>query len=195
MSNATGLISLADLASMDTDDIQAIETRVHQAGVYDCRIESAKSGGGEWDEANNRQNAFTVSYIYEVLHATLIDKAVDANAKVGRKIRESFRIWPADIGEGIGLIKGRHQKAGLQNSGMPMGGDGKAVGWLDAAVGGIVSLQVRTGIIKATGQQTNFFDWLKPDSATQGTAEELPPEELGVDLSGGASTTAAEPVA
>jgi hypothetical protein len=153
-------LSLAQLAEMNTDDIQTLTSRVYPAGLYHVR---GKAVSGK-ERESNKENAppmFIFSFAHEILDFRPTDKKVDPESMINRDLRESYTIWPADILEGIGLLKGRYTKAGIQCTGLPMGGvEGQEPGWLDLMVNADYWVKVST-FTRQDKELGNRFDWLK----------------------------------
>lgn len=154
----TGFLSLAQLAGADTSDITALTSRVPPAGVWRVRGESVKLAEGEGRDG--KANPFRIGYIYLVMHGQATDPDYDNEKMVDRKVRESVTLWPEDVEEGIGLTKGRFQKAGI-NCVEPkhMGGiESMAPGWLDNFVASEFNLRIRHG--SRNGETVAYYDWL-----------------------------------
>lgn len=158
---AEEFLSLFALAEANLDDVKAITTRTYPSGTYVVngkKVEGSESPPKEEGQAPLIRFAFE----HEVLKFTPIDKKVDPESMVGRDLKESYTIWPRDLMENLGLLKGRYQKAGLPNSGMVVGGvPGKEPGWLDTMVNATYVVKVTTRPDKTTGEPRNYFDWQK----------------------------------
>lgn len=164
----TGFLSLAALAGMDTDSIATLTSRVPTAGLWIVR--GKKVAGSEGEPKDGKPPLIRFNYHYEVMGGKATDPAFDNDKMVGRTITESVTLWPNDLATGIGLLKGRYQKAGLPNSGMPMGGvEGKQPGWMDTVVGAEFVLQIRNYL--KDGETRASFDW-KPAAVAAEEAEE-----------------------
>ncbi len=158
LESTTGFLSLAELASLNTDDVATLLSRVAQPGIY---IVVGKAVKGAQSEAEGKAPLLRFNYQYEVESAKLVDKKIDPETLVGRVLTESYTLWSNQIQELLGLLKGRYQKIGLPNSGMPLGGvEGMEPGWLDTFVGHRFTLRVRTFISK--GETRAAFDWVGP---------------------------------
>lgn len=153
-------ISLAQLAAMDTDDVQTLTSRAAPAGVFHIKC-SFKGGKESESTEEGKPNLIRFGYAYEVLMAKPTSKEVTAESCIGRTYNESYTLWPSDLLGMIGLLKGRHQKVGLPNSGIMGGLEGAEPGWMDTSDEAEFDIQIRTGI--KDGEVRNFFDWLKPD--------------------------------
>lgn len=155
----TGFFSLAQLAQMNTDDVQTLLSRVPNAGIY---LVVGKSVAGKQSEpVDGKPPLIRYGYQYEVISATPTDKNVDPETLAGKVMTESYTLWPDQLGELIGLLKGRYQKVGLPNSGMALGGvEGMEPGWLDGIVGHQFYLRVRTAPVK--GETRAFYDYMVP---------------------------------
>jgi hypothetical protein len=158
---STGFISLQDLAGMNTDDIKALASRVAAPGIFRVRGLTVNMKQGEPSD-DGKPGIFNLTYNFEILSAQPTDKSVDPENLVGKKINERFAIFPQDLVEGIGLLKGKYQKVGLPFSGMPMGGlEGAEPGWVDTVVNAEFDVRIRNAPGK-DGQLRAFFDWLPP---------------------------------
>lgn len=154
----TGFLSLAELASMDTDAIQTLTSRVFPAGVFD--VIGVTVEGKQGEPQDDRPPLTRFNFRYKVVGGTPVDKDVDVETLIGRELSESYTLWPDQMKELIGLLKGRYQKVGLQNSNMPLGGvPGAEPGWLDGFVAHEFQLRVRTYISK--GETRQAFDWME----------------------------------
>lgn len=151
----TGFLSLAALAGANTDEIQALTSRVPPAGIWRVRGEAVKLSEGEGKDG--KPNPFRIGYKYLVLHGKATDPNFDNEKMVDRKLQESVTLWPDDIDTGIGLTKGRYQKAGLPNVGNLGGVEGMEPGWLDNFVGAEFDLRIRHG--QRNGDTVAYYDW------------------------------------
>lgn len=166
---STGFISLADLASMDTDEIKTLTSRVPAPGVF--RVKGASVLGKQGDPTDDgKPGLYRFTFGLEIMGGKPVDKNLDIETLIGKKLNQMYTIWPADLIEGIGLLKGMYQKIGLPNSGMPMGGvEGQEPGWLDGITGAEFDVRIRNGTVK--GETRAFYDWLPPakeEAATEG---------------------------
>jgi hypothetical protein len=153
-------LSLAQLAAMNTDDVQTLTSRAAPAGVF--RVKCEFKGGKESEPTEDgRAPLIRFNYAYEVLMAKPTSKDVTPESCIGRKYNESYTLWPSDLVGMIGLLKGRHQKVGLPNSGIMGGMEGAEPGWMDSADEAEFDIQIRTGL--KDGEVRNYWDWLKPD--------------------------------
>lgn len=159
MSN-TGL-SLADLASLNTDEIATLTSRLPEAGIFVVRGVGVKAAESNTDP--EKPPLFRFGFESEILAAELLDKDKDPEKFVGRKLNESYTLWPDSITEAIGLLKGRYQMVFLPNTGMMGGVEGQAPGWLDGIVGHIFRIRVRR-YTTARGEQAGY-DWLPTEEA------------------------------
>lgn len=168
LESETGFLSLAELASLNTDDVTTLLSRVAQPGMY---VVLGKSVKGAQSESEGKAPLLRYGFAYEVESAELVDKKIDSETVVGRTLTESYTLWSNQIQELLGLLKGRYQKVGLPNSGMPLGGvEGAEPGWLDTFVGHRFVLRVRTFISK--GESRAAFDWVGPVENTADEADD-----------------------
>ena len=154
----TGFLSLAALAGADTSEITALTSRVPPAGVWRVRGEAVKLSEGEGRDG--KANPFRIGYNYLVMFGKATDPDFDNEKMVDRKLRESVTLWPDDIEEGIGLTKGRYQKAGIScTEPKHLGGiESMEPGWLDNMVGSEFNLRIRHG--QRNGETVAYYDWL-----------------------------------
>lgn len=150
--------SLMDLASFNTDEVSVVLSRLPPVGVYTVKGlgVSAKMSEPKDDKPGLPRYAFDL----ETLEAKLAKKDVDAATLVGRKLKQSYTLWPNDMQNGIGLLKGMYQKVGLPNTGTMGGVEGANPGWLDNMVGHI--FQIRVFHFNSNGQEQVGFDWIAP---------------------------------
>lgn len=164
----SGFLSLADLAQADVSDVSVLLSRNPGAGVY--RVRCTGVAGKEVPSKEPAKPAhFAFSYNFEVISARLVDKKADPETLVGKKMTQQYRIFqngPNDLAEGIGLLKGNYQKAGLPNSGAMGGLEGVDPGWVDGAVNHEFDIRVRT--YQNNGQEQVAFDWLTPEQSKAG---------------------------
>lgn len=171
-------LSLADMAEMETDDIQAIQTILFPIGLYGVKVTAANLGvntpqAGELDDKGDpKLPLYYVNYRFEVLVAKPTDPAVESEPLVGRSISERHVFWPNEFSERIGLLKGRYEKVGFSNAGKMGGVEGAEPGWLDSAVDQMLWIKVTHGKPKADGSQPAYYDWLHADSQDESDGEE-----------------------
>lgn len=154
-----GFMSLAELAAMQTDEIQTLTSRNPDAGIYIVKgtgVTASQSDPRTPEEAP----LFSFGFEAEILQADLVDKAKDVERLVGRKLRERYTLWPTDFREAIGLLKGRYQIVGLPNVGALGGVEGQNPGWLDGMINHIFKLRVRA-FTDSKGVERVGFDWMK----------------------------------
>ncbi len=157
----TGFISLAEMALMSTDDIKTLTSRVSPAGLFRVKGLSVSMKQAE-PRDDGKAAPFNISYSLGIIGGKPIDKALDIETLLGKKINYRYTIWPEDFVELVGLLKGNYQKVGLPNSGMAFGGvEGQEPGWVDTVVNHEFDIRCRTYTDK-TGETRNAFDWLPP---------------------------------
>ena len=167
--------SLADLGNTETDEIKAIESLLFTPGLYDVKIVSMALGQlpakeGLDDKGNPYAPLFYVDEKYEVLEAEPLDKAIDAESLQGRTITNRTTFWArsmAEFQEQIGLLKGRFQKAGLDNSGKIGGVEGGEPGWLDNAADEVIKIKVTHSKPNDEGVQYQRITWQKKTGGFQ----------------------------
>lgn len=167
--------SLADLGNTETDEIKAIESLLFTPGLYDVKIVSMALGQlpakeGLDDKGNPYAPLFYVDEKYEVLEAEPLDKSIDAESLQGRTITNRTTFWArsmAEFQEQIGLLKGRFQKAGLDNSGKIGGVEGGEPGWLDNAADEVIKIKVTHSKPNDEGVQYQRITWQKKTGGFQ----------------------------
>lgn len=165
--NVTGIFSLADLANMDTSSIKELTNLVPAAGVYQMRGLEVR-GGESQNEDTSKPKLFFFNFVSEVLAAKLIDKTVDSEAVVGRRLTDSFTLWPNQFQDMVGLLKGRYKTIGLPNNGPRIGGvEGQEPGWLDGWVAHEYGVKVSHYTDKG-GNTRARFTYMKPAAAVEG---------------------------
>ena len=166
-----GFLSLADLASMNTDEVSELMSRLPAQGMYTVQGLEIKATASEPKE-EGQAPIFNFGFQLEILEARLHSKDEAAQERlVGKKLFDRKAIFARDrdsLLEGIGLIKGDYKKIGLPNEGT-MGGNGQVDGWLDGIVGHIFKVRVRHGT--SNGVDRAYFDWSGLDKKEQADAE------------------------
>lgn len=156
--------SLADLAGMDTSEVAAITSLIPAVGVYTCKGLEVK--GGQREKQDDKPPLFYFNFVGEILEAKLVNKDIDTTKLVGRKLTESFTLWPSNFRDLIGLLKGRYKTIGLPNEGARLGGvDGQEPGWLDNWVNHVY--KVRVSHFMQGGEPRARFTYLKPDGSDE----------------------------
>jgi len=158
MESEAGFISLLELANTVTDEISTLLTRNPAAGIYTVVGELVE--GSQKDAIEDKPPLIQFKFVAEVLDCKPIDKKVDPQTLVGRKLNEVYTLWPADMEQLLGLLKGRYQKVGLSNKGNLGGVPNAAPGWLDGMVGHIFQMRVST--FMQNGQERVRYDWVGP---------------------------------
>lgn len=163
-SDMSGFISLAELAASSTDDVAVLLSRVPNAGIF--RVKGKSVSGKQAEPVENKPPLIRFGYVYTIMSGKPTDKNVDIETLIGRDIQEAYTIWPDQLAEIIGLLKGRYQKVGLPNSGMKLGGvEGMEPGWLDTVVGHEFDIKITTGT--KDGVTRAYYDWLAPPKQSQ----------------------------
>lgn len=150
-------LSLADLAALETDEIATLMSRLPEAGLFTVRgqeVKASQTPGRTEDEPP----LFRFGFNMEIVEAAPLDKKVDPEKLVGKKLNESYTLWPSNVEEAIGLLKGRYQQIGLPNKGRLGGVEGQEPGWLDGMVSHLWKVRVRRA--EVNGTERAFFDWL-----------------------------------
>lgn len=157
--------SLMDLASFNTDEISVVLSRNPPGGVYTVKGLGVAMKMGEPKDDKPALPRMAISV--ETLEAKLIKKDQDPATLIGRKLTIPYTLWPNDMQNSIGLLKGMYQKVGLPHTGVMGGVEGAAPGWLDGIVNHM--FQIRVFTFTRNGQEQVGFDWLAP-AAIEATA-------------------------
>lgn len=160
--------SLADLAALNTDEVATLTSRNPDAGIYIVKGTGVSAAKAD-PRTPGEPPLFAFNFEAEIMQAELNDKTKDPERVVGRKLRERYTLWPQDFQEAIGLLKGRYQIIGLQNTGAIGGVEGQNPGWLDGIVNYMFKIRVRLWTDK-NGVERPAFDWLKYEQSTESAA-------------------------
>lgn len=156
--STTGYMSLADLAAMNTDEIETLMSRVPDAGIFYCMGKELTVSMTESEDG--KPPLFRININTDILMAEPLDKKKDPESYIGRTLREGYALWPSDFTACIGLMKGRYKAIGLPRDGAFGGVEGQPPGWLDGLVGHKFKIRVRHGKNSKTGETRAYFDWL-----------------------------------
>lgn len=159
MSDESLSFSLADLAGLDTTEIQAITSRLPEAGIYTVFCEEI--GFREGESKDGKPPLHRLAGKLVIRDATLINKNVDVEKLIDKTLPWQFPMWPSNIEETIGLLKGQYRKVGIDTSGvmggMPAKGDADPIeGWVDQLVG--AEFQIRVNV----NNERAYYDFLPP---------------------------------
>lgn len=152
----TGFVSLMDLANTNTDDVATVMSRLPAVGIYTMKGESVV--GSQAEPQDGKPPLIRFKFTGEIMDVKPTDKKVDPQTLIGRKLSETYTLWPAELEQHIGLLKGRYQKVGLPNTGNMGGVEGQAPGWLDGMTGHIFQMRVYSYMSK--GQEQRGYDWI-----------------------------------
>lgn len=160
--NQTGFFSLAELAALDTSEVKAITSLLPAVGIY--TVKGVEVKGGQREPQEGKPPLFYFNFVSDVVEFKPADKSIDPETVVGRKLIDSFTLWPAQFQDMIGLLKGRYKAIGLSNdSPSNLGGvEGAAPGWLDNIVGHVYKVKVTHAIQK--GEPRARFTYVKTES-------------------------------
>ncbi len=152
-----GFFSLADLAAFNTDEVVTLTSRVPTPGLYTV---VGKVAGLKMTVSNDdsKPPLIRLGVETEVMDFLPIDKTIDVSKFIGRKLSDSITLWPNEMEQEIGLLKGRYQKAGISNIGMMGGVEGQPPGWIDNAIGAIWQIKVGSFVDK-NGETRARMDW------------------------------------
>lgn len=154
-----GFVSLMDLANFNSDEVGVVLSRNPPSGIYTVKGLSCV-GKQDAEGKDDKPPLVRFNFQFETLEAKLVKKDYDAATLIGRKINQSFTMWPAQLQEMIGLLKGMYQKVGLANTGKMGGAEGQEPGWLDGVTGAVFQIRVNVG--QRNGQEQVYIDWLGP---------------------------------
>lgn len=155
MSENEMYMSLADLADMNTDEIAVLMNRLPEPGMF--LVQGLESSAKE-SRSEGKPPLFRFGFKSEILVAEPLDKEADPEKFVGKNLTESYTLWPDQLAESIGLLKGRYIQVGLSPIGRMGGVEGAAPGWIDTIVGHKFWIRVRRFV--ANGTERAGFDWL-----------------------------------
>lgn len=156
--NEAGFMSLADLAALETDEIETLMSRVPDEGIFIVRGKEVTASEAEAKE-EGQPPLFSFRFAMEILEAEPLEKDKDPEKYVGRTLTERYTLWPSDFKEAIGLLKGRYQIIKLPNTGALGGVEGSEPGWLDGMVSHTWKVRVRHFKDKNKNIRAGF-DWL-----------------------------------
>ena len=120
--------NLADLAGLDISAVEEVRFETLAQGIYEFEIKSTKLDEGDNKEGEKRFWAEIELEVKDV--KTVLDRGVEKESLIGKKLTEKLYIVPAEWEKGVGRIRAWLADTGLENSG--------ALGvLLEAAVGHI----------------------------------------------------------
>lgn len=163
----SGGFSLADLAGMDTTEVKVLESRLFPAGLYGVRCTSVILGMNEAKEGIDEKTGQPylplphVTFKYEVLEAEPADKKIESDKLIGRTLSDQIMLWPNQLEDEIGYLKGNYKKIGLESDGRLGGMEGGEPGWLDGAVEHMFHIKVTHSKPNADGIQRTRITWQK----------------------------------
>lgn len=161
----TGFQSLAELANMETDDIAILTSQLPPAGAFIVQSKPATLIEKQSNDPS-KPNLYMVKFDSQILEVeSLLDKSLDPEDVGKRSLKETFTLWPSQMNEMIGLLRGRWKLVGLDSSGR-MGGIEGVTGWLDKLDGHIHKIRVRHFEDK-NGVNRAAFDWLEYKQAEE----------------------------
>ncbi len=156
--NEAGFLSLADLAALNTDEVETLMNRLPDQGIYLVRGGEVKAAESRDESDSSKPPLFSFTFASEILGAEPLDKSKDPESYVGRSLRDRYTLWPSDFQEAIGLLKGRYKTIGLGNEGQLGGVEGQDPGWLDGITGHVYRVRVRH--FDSKNGKRAAFDWL-----------------------------------
>ena len=107
--------NLADLAGLDVSEVEEVRFETLAQGVYEFKINSTKLDEGDNKDGEKR---FWAEIELEVVDVkTVIDRGVEKESLIGKKLTEKLYIVPAEWQKGVGRIRAWLADTGLENAG------------------------------------------------------------------------------
>jgi len=158
--------SLADLASLNTDEIKALTSRLPMAGIWTVMCISVALSMTEGKPEEDKPALPIISHKFESLkiEPLVVPEDFDISTTVGRKLSDRATIWPDSFKEEIGYVKGKYEKVGLDTKGT-LGGltaQGGEPGWLDNAVLQEKAFKIKVRHGTRNGADVAYLDWVGP---------------------------------
>lgn len=153
--------SLAELAGFDATDVAVLKSRLPAAGNYTVKCTKAELSILEPKEPSQK-GLPQVKYAYQVadFEPTVVDPDADYSRVIGKTLNDTTTLWPDELAENIGLLKGKYVKVGLNEKG-PLGGvKGLPPGFIDGAVDNFFRIRVRH--YESKGEERAAIDWVGP---------------------------------
>lgn len=158
MSDMSMFTSLADLANLDTSDIQVLRSRLQAEGIYVIRMTEAEMIESN-DGTDGKPVRIMVRNVGDIMAFFPLDesKQEEALEMVGKRFSQGKTMFMNEFAEQIGLLKGMYQQAHLNVTGV-MGGFGGIEGWLTDIVDKVVVIRVNHREVKDDTRV--YYNWL-----------------------------------
>lgn len=155
------LMSLMDLASVDTSDIAAQTSRLPKQGIYIINLDELKFTEQAATDPADPSN-YNLNIKGTILTFSPLNESDSAEGMEGRPLNERYFLYGKDVKEAIALLMGRFKVAGFKHKGVMGGVEGGPAGWVEDAVNNRVAVRVSHYTVKKTGQENARIDWLSP---------------------------------
>lgn len=162
----SGFFSLAELVGKDFTEVEAVTSRLPARGIYHLVGEEIKASEQKATEPD-QNSLFNFQFISTIMNFEPLDKNVDAEKLIGKKLYDRYTIWTKDqesFFQSIAELKGRYKLIGLPTAGAMGGLEGHDPGFLDGIIGFPYRVRVRHWTDKS-GVDRAQFDWLPPEKA------------------------------
>lgn len=107
--------NLADLAGLDVSEVEEVRFETLAQGVYEFKINATKLDEGDNKDGEKR---FWAEIELEVVDVkAVIDRGIDKESLIGKKLTEKLYIVPAEWQKGVGRIRAWLADTGLENAG------------------------------------------------------------------------------
>lgn len=145
-------MSLADIAGIDTSEIEELRSSSLPTGLYTFECSAGKlEDKMVKDDSERRVVASVQLKVIEI--DTIAEKDVNPDDVMGKTQTEQFFIDPAEAEKGIGYLKGWVADIGADNSGNMGGVEGAPAGYLDKLEGH----RFKAKIIKKKAKDGNYY--------------------------------------
>ncbi len=149
-------MSLADIAGIDTSEIEELRSSALPVGLYTFECQAGKLEDRMVKDDTERR--VVVSVPMKVVEVdTIAEKDVSESDVMGKTQTEQFFIDPSEAEKGIGYLKGWLADIGADNSGNMGGVDGAPAGYLDR----LESHRFKAKIIKKKSKDGNYYSRLQ----------------------------------
>ncbi|KAK0039438.1 hypothetical protein Bpfe_031115 [Biomphalaria pfeifferi] len=175
------IMSLMDLAALDTSELTAQVGRLQREGIYFLTVQKAGIVERETEDPADPSN-------YDLNFESLIEEYVplkeedgvglDKSKIIGNTFKERYFIYGKDIIQAIQLLMGQYKSVGLRCKGQMGGVEGQAPGWIDEIVGKRIIVRVQHRMDKGGVERANIY-WMTPKQMKKAN---IPLAVLGRDL-------------
>lgn len=171
----TGLL---DLATMETDEVKAVTSRLPSEGIY--IVDMARPELRESEPEPDKTPMVFISFSGVIDYYAPLKEPEEGEEipdLIGKNFRQMHTMFMDDLARSVGELKGMlYHRAKLPTAGQ-FGGNAENPGWVDAIEGNRVAIRVRHGVNKRE-ETVAYFDWLTPKQLVKVGIEW---EELGRD--------------